>query len=161
MHFRTNKAGYQNSWELKLNNDQVILQRDDFDSETLYVDTVTFMNGCYKYYMYDTGHNGISFWANNQGSGLLRWYDLDGNVLKVFNGDFGDQIYHSFYTDMFLDISNIADNTFDWSTYFEPTLNAAANRNTTHHPNVENNGHEKGGWQKKGCKKIQISDTVQ
>lgn len=120
IHFRTNKAGYQNSWELKLNNDQVILERDGFDNETLYVDTITFMNGCFKFYMYDTGHNGISFWANNQGSGLLRWYDLDGNVLKVFNGDFGDQIYHSFYTDMFLDIKNNTNNTFEFEIIPNP-----------------------------------------
>jgi len=33
-------------------------------------------------------------------------------------------------------------------------LNAAANRNTTHHPNVENNGHEKGGGQER-CEKQQ------
>ncbi len=101
-HFRTNKAAYQNEWEIRMNNDLVILQRDDFDNQTLYVDTITFPNGCYKYYMWDSGHNGISFWANNQGSGLLRWYDLDGNLLMNFNGDFGDRIYHSFYTDMYL-----------------------------------------------------------
>lgn len=101
-HFRTNKAAYQNSWEIRMNDDLVILERDNFDNETLYVDTITFPNGCYKYYMWDTGHNGISFWANSQGSGVLKWYDLDGNLLKFFNGDFGDRIYHSFYTDMYL-----------------------------------------------------------
>ena len=36
-------------------------------------------------------------------------------------------------------------------------LKAAADRNTTHHPNVENNGHEKGGGHelKKNQKKNQ------
>lgn len=101
-HFKTNKAASQNSWEIRLNNDMVILERDDFEMTTLYIDTISFPVGLYKYYLWDTGHNGISFWANTQGSGYLRWYDLEGNILKSFNGDFGDRIYHSFYSDMYL-----------------------------------------------------------
>ncbi len=118
--FRTNKAANQNSWELRMNNDVVILERDNFENETLYVDTITFLNDCYQFYMYDTGDNGISFWANTQGSGLLRWYDLDGNMLKNFNGDFGDEIYHSFYTDMFLVKDENLENKVDFSIIPNP-----------------------------------------
>lgn len=106
-HYKTNKLSYEDSWDFRNNNGDIILEKDNFENETIYIDTITFMNGCYQFNLLDTGNDGISFWANTaQGSGTLRWYDLEGNILKIFNGDFGDKIYHSFYTDMYLGLEN-------------------------------------------------------
>ncbi len=106
IHFRTNKAASQNTYEILTNTGTQLFEKGNFEDETLYIDTLTFLNGCYDFYLWDTGDNGISFWANNEGSGTLKFYDLDGNVLKNFNGDFGDRIYLSFYTDIHLDAYN-------------------------------------------------------
>ena len=46
--------------------------------------------------------NGIDFWANSEGKGYIRFYDLNGDMIKHFDGDFGDRIYNSFYADMYL-----------------------------------------------------------
>lgn len=108
VHFKTNKAAYQNSYEFRTSTGTTLFTKDDFENSTLYVDTITFVNGCYDFYMFDTGDNGISFWANTQGSGYLKFYDIEGNYIKSFNGDFGDRIYNSFYADMYI---GILDNT--------------------------------------------------
>ncbi len=102
IHFRTNKAAYQNNYEIITNTGNLIFEKDDFINETMYIDTITLLTGCYDFYLWDSGDNGISFWANNQGSGYIQFYDIEGNFLKGFTGDFGDRIYHSFYSDMYL-----------------------------------------------------------
>ncbi len=113
--FRTNKAAYQNSYQIFTTNGNLVFERNNFDNETVYIDTVTLISGCYDFYMWDTGDNGISFWANNQGAGYLKFSDVDGNLLQYFNGDFGDRIYKSFYADIMLSSNTLSDNniTFD------------------------------------------------
>ena len=106
IHFLTNKAAYQNNYEVRMSDGTLIFEKGDFENETLYIDTVTLINGCYDFTLFDSGDNGISFWANNQGSGYLKFNDLQGNIIRYFSGDFGDRIYNSFYSDMFLGTSS-------------------------------------------------------
>ena len=44
----------------------------------------------------DTDHDGLSFFANNDGSGYLRIREVGAGVLKQFDSDFGDKIVHHF-----------------------------------------------------------------
>ncbi|MCK5338316.1 MAG: T9SS type A sorting domain-containing protein, partial [Bacteroidales bacterium] len=46
-------------------------------------------NGCYTFILHDSGDNGISFWANSQGSGYIYFKDFGGTILFYFNPDFG------------------------------------------------------------------------
>lgn len=103
IHFKTNKVASQNYYEILTNTGNQLFIKDNLENETLYIDTITLINGCYDFYLWDSGDNGISFWAEpNQGSGYLRFYDIEGNMLENFNGDFGDRIYKSYYSDMYL-----------------------------------------------------------
>ena len=103
IHFMTNKAAIQNNYEFLTNEGVQIWEKDNFENQVLYVDTISFVNGCYDFYLYDSGDNGISFWAEpGEGGGYLKFYDLNGDVIQNFTGDFGDQIYKSFYTDITL-----------------------------------------------------------
>ncbi len=107
IHFKTNKVAYQNHYEILTNTGTQLFLKDDLDNETLYIDTITLVNGCYDFYLWDSGDNGISFWAEpGQGSGYLRFYDLEGIMIENFDGDFGDRIYKSFYSDMYLGTTN-------------------------------------------------------
>ncbi|NOY49675.1 MAG: T9SS type A sorting domain-containing protein [Chlorobi bacterium] len=119
--FKTNKAAYQNRYEI-LNSDGLkIFERKNFDSETTYLDTVTLVNGIYDFYLYDSGDNGISFWnESGQGNGTLKFYDLAGNKIKQFNGDFGDRIYDCFYADMYLGNSEIDNNDLSYTIMPNP-----------------------------------------
>jgi len=103
IHLKTNKAAYQNNYEILNSNGIQLFQRDNLDNETLYIDTISLPNACYDFYLYDSGDNGIGFWAEpGQGNGYLKFYDLNGDKIKQFNSDFGDRIYNSFYTDIYL-----------------------------------------------------------
>jgi hypothetical protein len=102
IHFMTNKAAYQNRYEFLTNTGIQIWEKNNFEDQTLYVDTISFINGCYDFYLHDSGDNGIAFWANNEGGGYLKFYDLNGELVEKFTGDFGDRIYKSFYADITL-----------------------------------------------------------
>jgi len=110
IHLKTNKVAYQNNYEI-LNKDGIqLFQRDNLENETLYVDTISLPNDCYDFYLYDSGDNGIGFWAEpGQGNGYLKFYDLNGDKIKQFNSDFGDRVYNSFYTDIYLGKMEIED----------------------------------------------------
>lgn len=108
IHFKTNKVPSQNHYEILNASGEQIFEKDNLESETLYVDTISLINGCYDFYLFDSGDNGISFWAEpGEGNGYLRFYDLNGDKIKQFNSDFGDRIYNSFYADMYLGTNEI------------------------------------------------------
>ena len=58
--------------------------------------TLTFNNGCYVFKVTDTDDDGIDFWANNDGSGMVRFREIGASWLKYFDGDFGRSIHHEF-----------------------------------------------------------------
>jgi hypothetical protein len=107
--FKTNKAASQNEYEIFDRDGNLVFEKREFENNTLYVDTVTFVEGAFDFYLHDSGDNGISFWANSEGSGSLKFYDLNDDLLVNFNPDFGDEIYHSFYMDMFVGEADISD----------------------------------------------------
>ncbi|PLX05818.1 MAG: hypothetical protein C0598_13800 [Marinilabiliales bacterium] len=120
--FNTNNAAYQNSYEIRNANGITIFERDNLSSQTEYRDTITLFNGIYDFYMFDSGDNGISFWAEpGQGNGSLKFYDIEGDVIKSFNGDFGDRIYNSFYADMYLDNNYLNDSNLSFTLSPNPS----------------------------------------
>lgn len=96
IHFKTNKVASQNRYEIIDAEGNVILEKDGFENETTYKDTVLLPDGCFTFTLYDSGDNGISFWANNQGSGFLYFKSLSGGVVYNFISDFGQFISADF-----------------------------------------------------------------
>jgi hypothetical protein len=47
--------------------------------------------GCYKLTVEDTDGDGLSFFANNDGSGFFRLWEVGGSSLKTLNPDFGNK----------------------------------------------------------------------
>ncbi len=88
----------------------VVYQRDKFENLTTYKDTVLLADGCYTFTLHDSGDNGISFWANNQGSGFLYFKDMAGNMLHNFRSDFGRFISLDFTIGMAV---NLPQNNFE------------------------------------------------
>jgi len=75
----------------------VVFSRDDFESETIYMDTINLKNGCYTLSLTDTELTGLSYWAwGAQGSGYLLMYDDQGTLLKNFESEFGGELRYSF-----------------------------------------------------------------
>lgn len=119
--FKTNLTPEQNAYEIRSANGELIYEKNDFEPLTTYSDTITFLNGGYDFYLFDSGDNGISFWADNEGNGTIRFYNLDGDIIKSFNGDFGDQIYYSFFTDLYLGGESEQDATLNFEIYPNPS----------------------------------------
>ena len=64
----------------------------------VYRDTFN-LDGCYTIRVKDLGGDGLSWWANSgQGTGFVRIKNIQGNLLKAFNSDFGSGFEYQFTT---------------------------------------------------------------
>jgi hypothetical protein len=106
--FNTNNVPSENSYELRDDNDNVLFQRSGMSSNTLYEDTLLLNAGCYTFEVFDTGDDGISWWANNDGTGFVRLKEVNGPTLEFFEPDYGDGILYQFTIDQPLTYSEVS-----------------------------------------------------
>jgi hypothetical protein len=99
----------ESSWEFFDNDGSSIYASGDLISNTQFRDTLTFPEGCYTFKVTDTDDDGLDFWANNDGGGIVRFRELGAGWLKVFEGDFGRFIHHEFRTEGVLSSSDVDD----------------------------------------------------
>lgn len=107
--FKTNNVASESSYELiDEYTGTVILSRSGMAANTLYKDTVQLASGhCFVYKVYDTGDDGLAWWANNDGSGYTRFQEVGGTIVKAFEPDFGDNINYHFTSDFPLSYDEI------------------------------------------------------
>jgi len=66
-------------------------------ADTLYNDTLRLAPGCYTLMLGDTAGDGLEFWYNAKGGrGTLRLLDDRGRLLRSFESDCGNGVYHPF-----------------------------------------------------------------
>jgi hypothetical protein len=99
--FKTNLYPEENAYYIKDASDSIILSRTGMAANLIYRDTLNLLPGCYKFIVTDSGaegEDGLSWWANNDGTGYARFKKLNGAVgfWKTFEPDFGSLIYHEF-----------------------------------------------------------------
>lgn len=99
IHFRTNSAGNESSYDVRDDQENIIFSRSGMTSNTLYRDTLELGLGCFSYNVYDTDDDGLSFFANSDGTGYTRIYKTGGPIVKTFNADFGDGFRYNFTVD--------------------------------------------------------------
>ena len=96
--FNTNNVPNESSYELTDSDGNLIFSRNGMSANTLYKDTVVLSPGCYKFQILDTGGNqfnnedGLSWWANNDGSGYARLKSVPGGFFKYYQADFGTEL---------------------------------------------------------------------
>jgi len=112
---KTNNNGAQSSYTLKDSQGNIIINRSGLGSNIIYLDTVALNNECYTVFLNDGGDDGLSWWANpGQGSGYFRIKNsASGAVLKVFNPDFGDNIYQQFTVNYVLPVNEVTVNSIE------------------------------------------------
>ncbi|RPG81687.1 MAG: hypothetical protein CBC74_001175 [Crocinitomicaceae bacterium TMED114] len=93
---RTNSTPWENSAKLTHQDGTVYFQRTYPEANTQYRDTIYMNEGCYTFEFFDSDDDGISFWANNDGSGFVRLRKVGGNFI-TFEPDFGKSIVHNFH----------------------------------------------------------------
>jgi hypothetical protein len=74
---KTNNASHETSYTVTDMNGNVVLTRDDLDDNTNYKDTIDFADGCYTFRLEDSGGDGLSFFANSDGSGYARFKSVE------------------------------------------------------------------------------------
>lgn len=94
--FRTNNAANESQYQLLDSDNNVLFTRSGMSNATTYNDTFALNQGCYKFKVYDTGDDGIDFWANSDGVGYVQIRSLQNQLLKTFEPDFGDGIHYEF-----------------------------------------------------------------
>jgi hypothetical protein len=86
---KTNNRAFENRWEIIDAEGNIVVERDGFDNDVTYMDTVLLDDGCYTFRITDTGDDGLSHWASSQGSGYVRFKKMDGSNLYYPDQDFG------------------------------------------------------------------------
>jgi hypothetical protein len=107
--FKSNNAPNENSYHVYDENGEVVFERTSFEVNTTYRDTLELPDGCYYIRLEDTGHDGLSFFANNDGSGLFRLRYVGGSVIEYFDADFGSFIEYHFRVDGVTSVSEHLD----------------------------------------------------
>lgn len=97
VNIKTNNRPAENAWFLKNENGITIASRTDMLANTEYRDTVEVPSGCYQLLLEDYDGDGLSWWANNDGSGFFRIRKADvSGTIKSWSGDFGSGVLYNF-----------------------------------------------------------------
>ena len=100
----TNNAANETRWRLLDEaGNEVISYTSNLSANTRYTDTLTNLNGCYTLKVTDTGQDGLSWWANNDGNGFLRIRGGSSSWTRL-QADFGGEITYSFTTGQVVDV---------------------------------------------------------
>jgi hypothetical protein len=120
---KTNSRAWETSYYVKDVEGNTIISRTGFSNNTAYRDTLDLEPGCYTIELFDSGNDGLEWWANSaQGYGYFRLFGAGGQgLLKNFETDFGSEFRYSFVVDNF---TNIQDKGADFTmidVYPNPT----------------------------------------
>jgi len=86
---RSNNFGNETKISIKDEWGNIVFSRDDFGANQIVRDTITLGLGCYNLTIDDSDDDGLSFFANADGSGFFRVMQLGGGIIHNFNNDFG------------------------------------------------------------------------
>tara|TARA_B100001750_G_scaffold248267_1_gene277918 strand:- start:3172 stop:5487 length:2316 start_codon:yes stop_codon:yes gene_type:complete len=124
--FNTNNYSFQNSWVIVDNEDNLIYGNPPLSNNNNYTTSVNLSPGCYTFRVFDTGDDGLEWWANSaQGSGNVQFSQIfpPPPFIVLFNSDFGSEIIHNFTVGYALNIDNKNDKIIN--IYPNPTKNQA------------------------------------
>ena len=86
---KTNSRPLETSWKVVNDLGQTIkTSRNNMAAFTLYTDTIRNLTGCFQLIFQDSDEDGISWWANGDGDGYVRYKGVQGNW-HFLNPDFG------------------------------------------------------------------------
>jgi len=111
----------ETSWDFYNENGNIEYSSGNLIVNSDYKDTLTFIKGCYTFLMNDTDEDGLDFWANNDGGGLVRFREIGASWLKAFDPDFGTNIIHQFTVGYPQKITTVEQNS-SWEIYPNPTI---------------------------------------
>ncbi|NOY05330.1 MAG: T9SS type A sorting domain-containing protein [Chlorobi bacterium] len=121
---RTNKAAYETYYEILNAAGKPVFTKKNLLNNAIYRDTIRLMPGCYEFVIHDYGDDGISFWANNDGSGSVIFRLTGGGLWKTMNPDFGKEWRMQFTYSSLVNVEEIAARPVDFSVFPNPANGA-------------------------------------
>jgi hypothetical protein len=97
--FRANAVPSENYYEILDATGNVVHLKDNFKANTMHRDTISFTPGCYTFILHDLDKDGLSFFANSDGLGSIRFRNMAGTYFQSFNANFGTDIRYQFIID--------------------------------------------------------------
>jgi hypothetical protein len=94
--FKTNSAPNESAYSIEDASGNIVFQKTSFAANFIHKDTIPLAPGCYTLKVSDTEKDGLTFWANSDGSGYFRLQRYDGIIYQSFSGDFGAGVDYSF-----------------------------------------------------------------
>jgi hypothetical protein len=116
---KTNLFANETSYKIIDENNNILLDRNGLINNTNYRDTMHLGFGCYQLIIEDSEADGLSFWANNDGTGFARLRTMTNGSIVNFQGDFGKYLIYNFTVDYPLSYNEI-NNINDISVYPNP-----------------------------------------
>ena len=96
---RTNARPAQNAWTITNDLGEIVASRMVFDGPfTIHEDTVDLPNGCYLFTLTDSEKDGLEFFGNSDGTGIIRFARVSSGFMATFDANFGTRIDHAFTT---------------------------------------------------------------
>ena len=96
---KTNNAAWQNIIRIKNESGSVVFSRGGFQNNMTTGNIINLPNGCYQLILSDANDDGLSFFANNAGTGYFRIENMNLQTITNFNPDFGDRVEYYFTVD--------------------------------------------------------------
>ena len=110
--FKSNHEAASLSWILEDENANILYQNGELEQNTVYSDTFRLSKGCYRLIIRNSEGEGLQYWANmppygNGTAGYARIKDVQDQIVKNFQGDFGSIISQSFTVGMTIDVPDL------------------------------------------------------
>lgn len=132
VYLKTNHAPEETMYRLEDINGQVLYQKDSFEANKLYKDTIILPEqfACYRFILKDAGDDGLKFWYNmppigTGTAGSCKFRDLTGKYYQPFDPDFGREQVYEFTTFYGLKVEEIPGNetALSFDLYPNPAKN--------------------------------------
>ena len=124
VNFRTNEYPQENSYTITDAAGVVVHNRDgnNLTPNTTYRDTLYLSGGCYTLELTDANDDGLSYWANTaQGSGYLQLWNHDGQIMRLFESEFGNKITHAFAIGTLVNVPDVPEDFSHFQLYPNPS----------------------------------------
>ncbi len=93
---QANNAASENVYHLIDWDGDTLFTRDNWTNGTTYRDTFLLADGCYTMVLEDRDEDGLSFFANSDGTGYFRWRGVGAGSINTLENNFGDKLIMHF-----------------------------------------------------------------
>ncbi len=125
-YLRTNGAANETHWSLEKADGTLIASGDNLTNNTNYTENLDLTDGCYVLTISDRDKDGLSFFANSDGTGSARLQNDGGSFfVKSLQNNFGTELKQYFTVGYGIGLPEYTTSDFDFSLFPNPASKGA------------------------------------